>query len=165
MQKITLMPFNLSGKIFRSVMPYGVYDQQGTVLESYLQQEISAVMILSEKKEWPLISGKMLNEVYLENKFDVFYFPIADFSVPGFSGFKEALETVIRTARNGRNVAVHCLAGIGRTGLFMAFLAQEILGISPVEAIHWVRESLPGAIETEEQIEFIKTKSGLILSK
>ena len=43
-------------------------------------------------------------------------------------------------------LVVHCHAGMGRTGLFLACLAQRALHMSPVEAIDWVRSYVPGAL-------------------
>ena len=164
MEIITLMPFGLPGKIYRSVMPFADYDPQGKVMDVYFEKKISSIMILSEKKEWPLISGKNLEEIYQNTFYETFHFPITDFGVPDLAGFRNALDKVILKSKAGKNIAVHCLAGIGRTGLFMAFLAQDILNLSPQDSIFWVRQFIPGAIETEEQIRFIKTKSGQILS-
>jgi len=46
---------------------------------------------------------------------------------------------------------MHCSAGIGRTGLFLAYLAKQVLVLSGAEALAWVRYYIPRAVETPEQ--------------
>jgi protein-tyrosine phosphatase len=72
---------------------------------------------------------------------------------------KADLERVVKVtadhARSGRNIVIHCYAGIGRTGLLASYLAKEILGLSGLEAIRWVRKYIPGAVEAPEQRQLI----------
>ena len=51
---------------------------------------------------------------------------------------------------------VHCLAGVGRTGMFLASLAKLGMGYSSEDAVRWVREYIPGAIEIPEQEQLVK---------
>jgi atypical dual specificity phosphatase len=69
--------------------------------------------------------------------------PTEEQLVRGISAIDEALERGIR-------VAVHCGAGLGRTGtLLAAYLVSH--GCAPDEAIARVRAARPGSVETEEQ--------------
>ena len=51
---------------------------------------------------------------------------------------------------DGRNVLLHCLGGLGRTGTIAARLMIE-LGIPTEQAIVLIRKARPGAIETAAQ--------------
>lgn len=39
--------------------------------------------------------------------------------------------------------------------MFSACLAQELMGLSPQDSIEWVRQYIPGAVETEYQTQFV----------
>ncbi len=80
--------------------------------------------------------------------------PIADFAPPGpaFERVWRALGPRLhRLVRTGRGVALHCRAGLGRSGTVAARLLIE-LGLPPAEAIARVRTARPGAIETAGQL-------------
>jgi hypothetical protein len=71
--------------------------------------------------------------------------PLPDFAVPD-----AAFERDWRGLAEGRGVAFHCRAGLGRSGTMAARLLIE-LGLRPEEAIARIRAARPGAIETAEQ--------------
>lgn len=83
------------------------------------------------------------------------HLPIADFGVPD-AGFEAAwggagAGALIRDRlRAGRDVALHCRAGFGRSGTIAARLLVE-LGWEAGAAIAAVRAARPGAIETPAQ--------------
>lgn len=73
-------------------------------------------------------------------------------------GVPDDLETAARAihrayllAREGANVEVGCLAGLGRTGTVLACMAV-LAGVEPEDATAWVREHYArSAVETSEQ--------------
>lgn len=79
--------------------------------------------------------------------------PLADFGVPDATfeqGWRGLAPLLRRLLAEGRGVAFHCRAGLGRSGTIAARLLIE-LGLPPAEAIARVRAARPGAIETAEQ--------------
>lgn len=58
--------------------------------------------------------------------------------------------------RRGGKVCIHCMGGLGRSGLVAARLLVEF-GYSPEEAIHAVRRARPGAIETRAQEQYVRS--------
>ncbi len=84
--------------------------------------------------------------------------PIRDLDVPD-SAWEQDWQVkgpIIRAAlRNGERVCVHCMGGLGRTGLFVARLLVEF-GMSPDEAILAVRKARPGTIETPAQENYVR---------
>ena len=153
---LTEIPFNLKGKIFRSAMPFGAYDLEGEVLGEYLKNSISVVVPLAGVEECIEKAGRDLHRLYREKGFEVVSLPVEDFAAPRREAMADVIGEVIRLAGSGRNVAVHCSAGQGRTGTFMACMARELLGLSGEEAIAWVRRYITGAVETELQEQLVR---------
>ena len=152
---LTELPFSFSGKLFRSPMPFSSYDQV-EVWQSYLGQDIGLVVVLTEQQEYLVYAMKDLPAFYKSNGLDVLHLPVPDFGVPSDPDeWEKGIKTVIDALKEGRNVVVHCLAGLGRTGVFLACLAKETLGLSGDQSISWVRESIPGALENYNQEEFV----------
>ncbi len=141
-------------------MPYGRFDEGFTTMEEYKKAGINTVVMLTSDEENFERSGLNLKDVYAENGIEVIYLPIVDFDVPKEdSGLEDALSKAMEQAEAGKNLAVHCFAGRGRTGMFVALLARRILGLDGQEAIEWVRRFFP-AIETDAQVKKVIENKG-----
>ncbi len=147
----TEFPLNLPGRIFGSPMPFSIYDPEGESLRRFKREGVSVVVVLTEEEEYLLRARRDLKSIYREEGFQVIEVPAPDFDVPSKVDLLNAVNKVIELARAGRNVAVHCHAGIGRTGMFAAFLAKRVLGLTGEEAVRWIRRFIPGAVEAEVQ--------------
>jgi hypothetical protein len=149
------LPFGLPGRIFRSPMPYGPYDPQGIVLGRFRQEQIAVIMLLASDEECIYKAGRHLRMLYQQEGWQVLYLPIPDFGVPAKADLERGVQSTIELARTGQHIAVHCSAGIGRTGLFTACLAKHVLGLSGEDAIAWIRRYIPGAVETSIQKQLV----------
>ena len=78
------------------------------------------------------------------------HLPVDDFQAPTTTQMLDALAFLDAARADGTAVAVHCLAGQGRTGTVLAaYLIRG--GLSSEEAIAEVRAICPGAIESSPQ--------------
>jgi protein-tyrosine phosphatase len=81
--------------------------------------------------------------------------PVPDGGAPAFEQTDEFVQFVAAQRALQRPVAVHCEAGLGRTGAMLAaYLISE--GESAAEAIAKVRTVESSAIETPRQIQFLE---------
>jgi len=81
--------------------------------------------------------------------------PVPDFTAPTLQQMIEFVDVVTESAGRGEPVAVHCTAGLGRSGT-MAAVYLVANGATADDAIARVRELRPGSIETEAQEEAVR---------
>ena len=152
----TLLPFNQPGKVYRSVMPGSfLFDPTDQVMSLYQQAGIQSVVVLNPKEDLEKFTQEDLLLRYRSVGINIIHAPVADFSAPAHGAWNKDLAYVENLIRSGETIAIHCHAGIGRTGMFVACLAQDLLGLSPQESIEWVRQHIPTAIETDYQKQFV----------
>jgi atypical dual specificity phosphatase len=82
--------------------------------------------------------------------------PVPDMEPPTDRQLDHLLDTIRKATGSGMGVAVHCGAGLGRTGTVLAayFVTQ---GLAAKEAVNKVRDLRPGSVETAEQERAVET--------
>jgi atypical dual specificity phosphatase len=85
----------------------------------------------------------------------VYHVPMVDMEAPSVEQLDQCVSVIKRAKEQGMGVAVHCGAGLGRTGVVLAAYFVDG-GLSAQNAISRVRRLRPGSIETEEQAEVIE---------
>ncbi len=81
--------------------------------------------------------------------------PVPDMEPPTPTQFDEILTVIDKAKASNMGVAIHCLAGRGRTGTVLAaYLIRQ--GLTAKEAMRKVRDLRPGSIEVDEQEEAIR---------
>ena len=78
-----------------------------------------------------------------------------DMSVPEFDDLVYVVYFIHRRITNNEPVLVHCLAGMGRTGVLLACYLVKYQKMSANEATEKVREKRPGSIQSYPQEEII----------
>jgi len=153
---LTLLPYGLPGKIYRSPMPFSPYFDPGNeVLDAYIQVGVDVVVMLTPEDEVYQVTGRSLHDMYHKMGFDVIYLPVEDFSIPEEEPFRKTLSEVLAQAQQGKTIAIHCHAGLGRTGILAACLAKVVFDLDGREAFSWVRQHVADAVETPQQLQFI----------
>ncbi|MFZ6031327.1 MAG: protein-tyrosine phosphatase family protein [Chloroflexota bacterium] len=156
MNPIVELPYSLPGRIYRGRMPFSAKDPDGQIFSRFQALGVSSVVLLAGREECLARSGRDLPTFYAEHGLDVIHLPIADFSVPDRDALSRAVDAALQRAWAGEHIAVHCFAGYGRTGMFLACLARRVFNMTAEAAILWVREYVPGAVEVAEQVEVVK---------
>jgi atypical dual specificity phosphatase len=110
-------------------------------------QGIEVLVSLTEdapRKDWVEAAGLL-----------VFHEPLQDMEAPEQDQLERAVSAVLRATEHGMGVAVHCGAGLGRTGVVLAgYFVKK--GMSPANAIAKVRRLRPGSVETSEQADAVE---------
>ena len=78
-----------------------------------------------------------------------------DMGVPEFGDLVHTVDFIHSRITNNEPVLVHCLAGMGRTGVILACYLVKYQKMSASEATEKVREERPGSIQSYPQEEII----------
>lgn len=154
--QLTHLPYDLPGTIYRSPMPSSpLFDPEGKLLSTYEAAGVDVVLMLTPDAEARRLTGHNLRALYQARGFDVIHTPVPDFSAPSSQDLQHAISRVLEASREGKTIVAHCHAGIGRTGTFLACLAKVVFNKSGEEAIDWVRQYVPHAVENQQQYRFV----------
>jgi ADP-ribosyl-[dinitrogen reductase] hydrolase len=117
------------------------------------------VLTLVEDHEFARLGVPNFAHAAAERTFIWYRLPIADFQTPdavAMSAWHHIGQEVLDVLRRGGRIAIHCAAGLGRTGTVAAKILVA-LGLTPEQAIAATRTARPGTIETSDQEAFVRS--------
>lgn len=110
------------------------------------------VTILVTLEEQQTVSPRVCGHVDIHNRF----FPIPDMQAPSEEDAAALCAEIAEYIESGEVIAIHCRAGLGRTGTILACqLVWE--GVSPLHAFEEVRRINPNFIQSIEQVDFLSS--------
>ncbi len=112
-------------------------------LEWLTRSGIGSILTLTENPlpaEW--LQGTKVESLHI---------PMGDHSVPGVESMGRGVDFIAQQLGRGRTVAVHCLAGEGRTGCVLAAYLIREEGASADEALRILRRVKPGFVERAQE--------------
>jgi len=123
--KIFKIPTKLEGQIF--VFPAPFADKVENYALHYLQEtSIHCVVNLISDEEWQKFQGAKQQSLYAKNAIHYIHYPIQDYDVPKDDGsFNDLVNELHGHLAKGKNVGIHCIGGIGRSGLLTAALLYK----------------------------------------
>ena len=142
------------GRLYASPMPYGPYDRGNALLKIYKQHRIEFAVMLVTDAELEKKAKRDLLAVYRKNNIQPIRFPIADYTSPELHAFSKVVDQITGYLRAGAHIAVHCNAGVGRTGVMAACIVRDTEKLSADEAISHVRLHMQTHM-TDEQIRLV----------
>jgi protein-tyrosine phosphatase len=85
-------------------------------------------VLLASEAETLYHTGRNLRQFYQQKGLNVIYLPVEDFSTPDQTALNQAVDAALAEAQAGRNIAIHCYYGRGRTGTFQRLPGKKSTG-------------------------------------
>jgi len=148
------IPLEVKGKLFVSPMPFGPYDTKNTLLKIYKQHKVEFVVVLVTDDELDHKARHDLLAIYRKNNIKAIRFPFADYTSPDLYQISKVVDIVSGYLRAGAHMAVHCNAGVGRTGVMTCCIVRDVTGMSAPEAIDYVSRFMQIKM-TDEQMRLV----------
>jgi protein-tyrosine phosphatase len=154
--------FTSTGRIGLTILP-GRRDHQRDVsrdLDVLEHEQTTHVLCLLSDDEMATYGVSAALEAYRQRGFDVYQLPIHDQGISAVDEMQRAVAWMRAAVDHGATVVVHCVGGLGRSGLAAAAFLRE-RGLDASDAIRVVREARsPRALETREQEAFVEGYPG-----
>ncbi|XP_078589279.1 protein tyrosine phosphatase domain-containing protein 1-like isoform X1 [Branchiostoma floridae x Branchiostoma japonicum] len=139
------------------------------IIEQFKEQGIKSVVNLQRPFEHASCGNALepesgftyLPQDFMENDIYFYNFGWKDYGVASLGTILDMVKVMSFAMEEGK-VAIHCHAGLGRTGVLIGCYLVWAKRLNPHQAIHFVRERRSNAIQTRGQIQCIQEFSQYI---
>ncbi|XP_019623625.1 PREDICTED: protein tyrosine phosphatase domain-containing protein 1-like [Branchiostoma belcheri] len=139
------------------------------IIEQFQEQGIKSVVNLQRPFEHASCGNALepesgftyLPQDFMENDIYFYNFGWKDYGVASLGTILDMVKVMSFAMEEGK-VAIHCHAGLGRTGVLIGCYLVWAKRLNPHQAIHFVREKRSNAIQTRGQIQCIQEFSQYI---
>ncbi|GMS96811.1 hypothetical protein PENTCL1PPCAC_18986, partial [Pristionchus entomophagus] len=129
------------------------------LVQHFQKSNIRTVINLQEPGEHKFCGPSLLpsgftydpEELLMKHEIFFYNFPMPDFKTCSVAFLLDVVK-VMQFAWDQGNIAVHCHAGHGRTGMLIAAFLIYWEGITPIEAVKAVRAKRPDSVQSMEQV-------------
>ncbi|XP_042238188.1 protein tyrosine phosphatase domain-containing protein 1-like isoform X3 [Homarus americanus] len=155
--------------ILAMARPSSVVIIKKELVAQFLKHDIRTVVNLQLPGEHASC-GEPLNDsgfsydpsVFMENGSYYYNFGLKDYGEPTQGGLLDMVKVMAFSLSEGK-VAIHCHAGLGRTGVLVACYLVYALRVRANDAIRYVRIKRPNAVQTSAQIQVVQEFEQFIL--
>ena len=144
------IPLPTRGRLYVSPMPFGPYDVRGRILKEYTKAGVSIVFTLVTDQEIAKKARRDILQLYAERGIRVYRLPFQDLTAPVADEFDRFAPVLLYHLQDS-HLAIHCNAGVGRTGVAAACLVARAYGIDGRQAIEHVRLQMMTDMTDEQQ--------------
>lgn len=126
-------------------------------VDEIIKQKFTNVISLVTRDELNTYGVTDLFEVYKNKNINFKHISIMDQGIPTVQEMKNIVNHINSCILRNEKVLIHCVGGLGRTGLVVAAYLKSIKKITTSDAVNIVRDSRsPRAIESEIQMSFLE---------
>jgi protein-tyrosine phosphatase len=145
------IPLDVKGRLFVSPMPYGPYDPYNQLIKTYKRHHVQAVAMLVTDKELEIKAKRDVLKVYAKAKIEVYRLPFADLTCPPVAELTEFIYGIAHLLKQGKRIALHCNAGVGRTCVVASGIVRILTGCDGPSAIKVVSKYTRLDMTTEQK--------------
>lgn len=151
---------DVKGKLFVSPMPYGPYDPFNQLMKTYKRHHVQCVVMLVTDRELEIKAKRDVIKAYEKANIEVMRFPFPDLTTPPVEELTAFIHHVADLLKEGKRIAVHCNAGVGRTCVVASGIVRMLTGCDGPAAIKVVKNNthLDMTAEQKRAIEKLEPK-------